>query len=296
MKQINKFEMIVGITMGILSFSITSCISDDYYGIEQISDSNNTEYYDIIYSPELVAYMTEFYNYVKNDTAKSLTKNKELVLNEKGYLRRYFDLIDKYPEFGQMTSQDRIIVCNKCIDNSPDLRKLYGRKKITRTKGINPENNTAWKSLADTNNSNITRAINCEYDFLYNNKVKIIVFENKTDAVSFATSCAMFGVNWENPQPEQFREVSGYIFNNSSVALVDPDATNQSMAFVMWAWGIYHPEVYFQIHPNAGFDASQLPQSYDDMDSADKAAKSAVNNNNCSGYRIYNLNNEYVSF
>lgn len=298
MKQINKLKMIAAMAVSILSFTITSCSSDDFYGFEQNSYSNAMSYYDIIHSPELVAYMSEFYNYVKNDTTKNLTKNnKKLDIDEKSFIiRRYYDLIEKYPEFEYMMPQERIDVCNKCINNSPDLRKLYGRKSFIRTKGENPENNTAWKSLANTTNSSITRAVNCEYDFLYNGKVRIYVFDDPTGAVSFATVTAMSGVDWNDPQPEQFKEVSGYIYNNSSVALDDPDATNHNMAFVMWAWGRYHPDTYFHIHPNAGFTMDSLPHSYDELDAADKAAKSAVNSNNCSGFKIYNLNNQCVSF
>lgn len=81
------------------------------------------------------------------------------------------------------------------------------------------------------NNLADMKKANCEYDFLYNSKVQMFVFDNTTSAVSFAIINAMSGVNWANPQPEQFKEVSGYIFDNY-----------------------------------------------------------------CSGFRIYNLNNDYVSF
>lgn len=243
MKRIYNHIKLALLAFAILTLAI-SCTSDEFYGFEQTSNGNNVINYDVVRSPELVAYITELYHFVKNDTTKSYKKNKEIDSYRNSYLRRYSDLIEKYPEFEHMTSQDRIVVCNKCIDNNPNLRNLYGRK-INRTKSGNPEDNTAWKSLANTSNSNITRSFNCEYDFLYNSKVQMFVFDNTTSAVSFAIINAMSGVNWANPQPEQFKEVSGYIFDNSSVALIDPDATNQAMTFVMWAWAGIMPIYIF---------------------------------------------------
>lgn len=93
----------------------------------------------------------------------------------------------------------------------------------------------------------------------------------------------------DGANPDDNKETGGYIFDDSSILIIDTSASVGSMNFVYWPFYNNAPQCAFHVHPHTG----PLP-SY--LDAADRAMKNSLSLAGCNGFRIYNLNAEYADY
>ena len=103
----------------------------------------------IVKSQELIDYLSIIHynggNEFKDDSQEKMIRMEDNI-NQ---------LNSKHPEYANLSPCERIKIILYCIDNTPQLRKIYGRNNRNRTKNGNIEDTNAWKSLALTSSRSI---------------------------------------------------------------------------------------------------------------------------------------------
>lgn len=209
------------------------------------------------------------------DSGRYVNSINDSIMND--YIYSYKKLVSTFPEY-----------CNISLDEKIRLLNQYNEeahKKINRIKSDSPENIrylTAWKALNDPKPSKITKIDERYYTY---ESVVLTIYANTNDAVRNAILIAM-----GDPQdPYDNHELGGYVFDNSSILMTDVYATDVSMKLVHWPFGNNAPQFVFHVHPVFTALSSQL-------DSVDAAAKTAISAHGCLGFRIYNLNYQYIDY
>lgn len=280
MKQTNKLKMIDAMAVSIMVALFTaSCSNDDFFGFdEQPKEIYELNY--ILHSQEYLDYVSSFNRLsaiIVNQSDSVYHGNciDNAIIQE--YKYSYSKLVNTYPEYANITINNKIELLNHCYMDS--------YCKVKRTKGGSPEssqNTTAWKSLNLPRPNNITKVDERNYIC---ESVTLTIYDNPTTAIAYAI---LFAVG-DPDDPDDNHEFGGYVFDNSSILMCDVYATSDSMNLVHWPFGSNAPQFVFHVHPV--FDALS-----DQLDSADEAMKSAINTDGCSGFRIYNLNSQYKDY
>lgn len=136
MKQINVFKMIVGMTFSILTFAMTSCSSDDFYGFDD--EIIKSGLYDNQAFLDLSDY-NDLSHLSSNDLTILSEAEKRIDIKLKGGLYEI-----KYRNGAEVNISERLF--NYITENYNHLNtiaKSYG--KIKRTKGSGPESGLMGK-------------------------------------------------------------------------------------------------------------------------------------------------------
>jgi len=279
MKHTNKMKIIAAMAMSVLSFTITGCSSDDFYGFdEQPEDIYELNY--ILHSREYLDYVSSFNRLsavIINQSDSVYPGNiiDNAIMQE--YKYSYTKLVNIYPEYANLTINKKIELLNHCNTS------VYN--KVKRTKSGSPEGfqkTTAWKSLNMPRPNGITKVDENNYTC---ESVTLTIYNNTTTAITNAIVFAM----GDPFDPDDNHEFGGYVFDDSSILMCDVYASADSMNLVHWPFGNNVPQFVFHVHP-------VLTALSDQLDSADDAMKSAINDDGCSGFRIYNLNSAYKDY
>ena len=269
MKQTNKLKMIAAMAISVLSFTITGCSSDDFFGLEEMDDTslgqndilNPREQTSIASSQEYVNYITAFYEFLNEaldiDTTKmdilTIMKGKPVYykINSISFSfvsSKMKELNKAYPKFFTYDYSQQKYIEDLSFSQDKTLGNLASkvRQMPKRTKGINPEDAFSW--CISQGYTNPSPGV-----FKYNKK-------GLTMKLGTAAYCMDQAISHTVSNGVEFGGYSWY--DGSGIWITDDNATEHTMHFPHVSYTPY-PQYDFHVHPNILCDKTPSDEDWD---------------------------------